>query len=343
MHSVVKQSSSAPSEPHHAPNGRFRNPWPGPEMPGFSSILRWTIERARAGRLGFRARGTPPQAVPPVAPAPRAPEDECRITWIGHSTFLLQVGGINVLTDPMFGERASPVRFAGPRRLAPPGLALDALPPIDLVLQSHDHYDHFDDGSIRALARRSPSTVWCTPLGLAARLRERGVRRTVECDWLGTASPLTAIRVACVPARHFSGRSLTDRNTTLWCGWTLTAGSHRVYFVGDSAFHPDFEAIGRREGPFDAVLMPIGAYDPRWFMSAVHMNPEEAVTAFAALRSAHPAHPSVMVAMHWGTFVLTDEPVDEPPQRARARWNDLGLPPGALWVFAPGETRVLGA
>lgn len=328
--------------PHRRPDGRFFNPWPGSVEHGLGSMLTWTFERARAGRLGFRARGTPPVAVTAAA-EPRADARECRITWIGHSSFLIQAGDLNVLTDPMFGSRASPVGFAGPQRLSPPGIALDALPPIDLVLQSHDHYDHFDTGTIHALARRWPSAVWCAPLGLEARLRPLGVRHVIERDWLESAEPAPGAQVSCVPARHFSGRTPTDRNSTLWCGWTLRAGPHAVYFAGDSAFHPDFADVGRRHGPFDAVLMPIGAYDPRWFMSAVHMDPEEAVAAFAAVRSAHPAHPCVMAAMHWGTFVLTDEAVDEPPRRARAAWERAGLDPAALWVFAPGETRVIGA
>jgi N-acyl-phosphatidylethanolamine-hydrolysing phospholipase D len=333
---------------HHAPNGRFRNPWAGSVEHGFGSALQWTVDRARKGRLGFRARGEPPRNVEPSAIPSRAPVSECRVTWIGHSTFLLQIGGINVLTDPMFSERASPVQFAGPRRLVPPGLTLDALPALDLVLQSHNHYDHFDDASIRALARHSPAAMWCAPLGVGARLRERGVTTVTECDWHddarcpGAEGAVARANVTCVPARHFSGRSLMDRNSTLWCGWTLAAGSHRIYFAGDSAYHPDFAAIGERSGPFDAVLMPIGAYDPRWFMSSVHMNPEEAVQAFAEVRSAHPLHPSVMAAMHWGTFVLTDEPVDEPPSRTRTAWSDHGLPADALWILAPGETRVLG-
>ncbi|HEX7545330.1 MAG TPA: MBL fold metallo-hydrolase [Gemmatimonadaceae bacterium] len=326
---------------HHRPDGRFRNPWPGSVEHGLRSMLKWTFDRARNGTLGFRARGTPPVAVLPLPVVARPHPDECRLTWIGHSTFLVQVGGLNVLTDPVFAERASPLRFAGPRRLAPPGLAIDALPPIDLVLQSHDHYDHLDVETVRILARRSASTVWCAPLGVADRLRALGVRHVTECDWLATAEPVRGAQVACVPARHFSGRSLRERDATLWCGWTLRAGTRRVYFVGDSAFHPDFASIGEREGPFDAVLMPIGAYDPRWFMSAVHMDPEEAVAAFVALRSAHPAHPCVMAAMHWGTFVLTDEPVDEPPRRARAAWKSSGMDDGALWVFAPGETKVI--
>ena len=144
---------------HRRPDGRFRNPWPGSVEHGLRDVLRWTIDRAREGRLGFRAHGTPPRPATPSPVTARANPNECRITWIGHSSFLIQAGGLNVLTDPVFGDRASPVSFAGPRRLSPPGLALSALPPIDLVLQSHDHYDHFDTGTIRALARRAPSTV----------------------------------------------------------------------------------------------------------------------------------------------------------------------------------------
>ncbi len=329
--------------PHHRPGGGFRNPWPGSVEHGFGDALKWMIQRARNGTLGFSARGTPPRTVAHAALDSRAASHRCRITWIGHSSFLIQIGGLNVLTDPVFSDRASPVRLTGPRRLQPPGITLDALPQIDLVLQSHNHYDHFDADAIRALAKRSPSTVWCAPLGLAGPLRALGVRHVTESDWFDSAEPLPGARVACIPARHFSGRSLRDRNATLWCGWTLSADEKRVYFVGDSAFHPDFAAIGEREGPFDAVLMPIGAYDPRWFMSAVHVNPEEAVTAFTTIRSAHPSHPCVMAAMHWGTFVLTDEPVDEPPRRARAAWRQQQLAPDDLWILAPGETRTLGS
>ncbi len=331
-----------PPPSHRRPNGRFFNPWPGSVEHGFGDALKWMIDRARTGKLGFRGTGTPPRPVAPAPIAARANPDECRITWIGHSSFLIQLGGLNVLTDPVFADRASPVRFAGPRRLCPPGLTIDALPPIDLVLQSHDHYDHFDADAIRALARRSTSTVWCAPLGLASRLLALGVQHIVERDWLASAEPVRGAHVTCVPARHFSGRTLWDRNATLWCGWTLRAGAHNVYFAGDSAFHPDFATVGKREGPFDAVLMPIGAYDPRWFMSAVHMDPEEAVAAFAAVRSAHPSHPCVMAAMHWGTFVLTEEPVDEPPRRARAAWKENHLDADALWIFSPGETKVIG-
>jgi N-acyl-phosphatidylethanolamine-hydrolysing phospholipase D len=339
-----------PSRPaHHSPGGRFRNPWPGPRLPGFGGFLRWSLERAWRGRFGFRASERAPAPVTTAVRFARSATNELRVSWIGHSTFLLQIGGLNVLTDPMFSERASPVRWAGPRRLTPPGIALEALPPVDLILHSHDHYDHFDVASIRALAIKHPQATWCAPLGVGERLRAGGVMQIIERDWFGSATPFNGgafgdTRVTCIPARHFSGRSLADRNTTLWCGWTIEAASYRVYFAGDTAHHPDFPEIGRRCGPFDLVLMPIGAYDPRWFMRPVHMDPDEAVAAYASIVEAQAAHAergTVMAAMHWGTFVLTDEPVDEPPRRAHAAWAAHRFPDDNLWVMAPGETRVL--
>jgi len=295
------------------------------------------LERAARGRVGFATRGTPPERVTATLPADRVQGGECRVTWIGHSTFLLQVGGLNILTDPVWGERASPVSWAGPKRLVPPGLALGALPPIDVVLQSHDHYDHFCDPTVRALARRHPEAHWLAPVGVGAQLRARGVARITECDWHDTVD-LGGATATCVPARHFSGRSVTNRDHSLWCGWTLATPEVRVFFVGDTGRHPEFNDIGRRYGPFDVVLMPIGAYDPRWFMRPVHLDPEEAVEVFA--ESADPAR-AVMVAMHWGTFVLTDEPVDEPPARARAAWRARGFADERLWIMAPGESRLL--
>ncbi|HVT37876.1 MAG TPA: MBL fold metallo-hydrolase [Gemmatimonadaceae bacterium] len=335
---------------HHLPGGRFGNPWPGPSLPGFGGILRWTLERAWRGRFGLRAKGRAPAPVPSSLHSSRSGTNELRVSWIGHSTFLLQIGGLNVLTDPMFSKRASPVRWAGPRRLTAPGIALEALPPIDLILQSHDHYDHFDDASIRALAIKHPQATWCAPLGLGDRLRARGVSQIVERDWFETAAPCSGgafadTKVTCTPARHFSGRGLADRNATLWCGWVVETAAHRAYFVGDTAHHRDFGEIGRKCGPFDLVLMPIGAYDPRWFMRPVHMDPEEAVAAYASIVEAQTArgeNGTVMAAMHWGTFVLTDEPVDEPPRRAQAAWAAHGFSEADLWLMAPGETRTLG-
>lgn len=300
-----------------------------------SGLLRWAVERSRR----TRPRTPPPLRLhTPDVVHPRAAASELRVTAIGHSTFLLQLGGLNILTDPVFSDRASPLPFAGPRRHHAPGLALYALPPIDLVLQSHDHYDHFDDAAVRHLARAHPSATWCAPLGVAARLRARGVREIVERDWWASAH-VGAATVTCVPAAHFSGRTPFDRDRTLWCGWAVTIGTQRIYFVGDTGFHPLFPEIGERLGACDIVFMPVGAYEPRWFMKPVHLDPDEALEAFAGITRAHPAHPTVMVAMHWGCFTLTDEPMDEPTQRTEAGWAERGWPADRLWVLNPGETR----
>lgn len=338
MQSTTPPPDARPA--HHRPGGGFRNPWPGSRPTGMLGLVRWGLERLR--------RGAPPSFAPApalVAPAhahPRADDDAMRVTAVGHSTFLLQIGGLNVLTDPVWSERASPLTFWGPRRRHAPGIALDALPPIDLVLQSHDHYDHLDDATVRALARAHPEATWCAPLGVADRLRRRGVRRIVECDWWQSAE-IGGATVSCLPAAHFSGRTPFDRDRTLWCGWALAAHGRRAFFAGDTGSHPEFAAIGAHLGPCDLVLMPVGAYEPRWFMRPVHMDPDEAVEAFAALTRAHPAHPTVMVAMHWGTFVLTDEPPDEPPARTRARWSATHRPEDRLWILAPGETRAISS
>ena len=270
---------------------------------------------------------------------PQAGAAEIAITWVGHSTFLIQAGGLNILTDPVWSERCSPVQWAGPSRHVPPGVAFDELPPIHLVLQSHDHYDHLDDLSVRAIAKRHPAARWVTSLGVGQHLRARGVGRIAELDWWEQHDD-DALNVTCVPAQHFSGRSPFDRNRTLWAGFVLRVAGRCIYFVGDTGWHDDFAMIGQRCGPFDIVFMPVGAYEPRWLMQPVHVNPEEAVRAYGALRGAHPASNPALIAMHWGTFALTDEPIDEPPVRLRAAWQEAGHPAGQLWVMAPGQTRL---
>ncbi len=266
---------------------------------------------------------------------PRAADGALVITWIGHATFLIQIGGLNLLTDPMWSDRASPVPFAGPRRWVAPGVPLAALPPIDAVLVSHNHYDHLDHATVRRLAADHPGATWLVPLGLASFLRRRGARHVHELDWWDDVR-VGPVTLGCAPARHFSSRHVADRNRTLWCGWTVAAPMRRLYFAGDTAYHPAFTDIGRRFGPFDALLLPIGAYAPRWFMRSVHMMPEEAVQAFLDVQQGRPA---AMVPMHWGTFKLTDEPMDEPPARVRAAWDAAGPPAGQLWVPMHGETR----
>ncbi|HEX6533075.1 MAG TPA: MBL fold metallo-hydrolase [Gemmatimonadaceae bacterium] len=330
---------------HHEPGGRFRNPWPGAEQHGMGDFLRWRLERwiARERAPAPDTAEAPPN-VPAAKPAfdvPRAHPDELTATWIGHSTVLVQLGGLNVLTDPMWSRRASPLRWLGPSRITPPGLPLDALPPIDLVLLSHDHYDHLDADSVRAIAAAHPDAAWMAPLGLARLLRRLGARRVTELDWWQEALVGEA-RAASVPAQHFSARGLRDRRRSLWCGWVVRAGGRALYFAGDTGRHPEFRAIGERFGPFDLSLIPIGAYDPRWFMRAVHVDPEEAVQAFLeANAGANSSHRAVALGIHWGTFRLADEPVREPPVRARAAWRAATLDERDLWILRVGETRRL--
>lgn len=284
------------------------------------------------------ARGAFPSVTPDIA-YPRAAPREATATWVGHSTVLLQIGGVNILTDPMWSERAFPVQWAGPRRVMPPAVALDALPPLDLVLLSHSHYDHLDRATVKRLAKRQPNATWIAPLKLGAYLGGLGVRDVVELDWW-QRTEARGVMITATPARHFSARRPGDRNRTLWCGFALEVAGRRVYFAGDTAYHPEFGAIGERCGPFDLVMMPIGAYDPRWFMHRVHVDPEEAVQAYVDVTSAHPgATRPLVLGIHWGTFRLTDEPMDQPPHRTRAVWQARGLDEKALWIARFGETR----
>ena len=324
---------------HHAPNGTFRNPW-GLSESRFGGLLKWRWNRIRhplppdAGAATLRPRA-------PSIRTPRAPVNEIAITWVGHSTLLVQLGTLNLLTDPVWGERASPWRSLGPRRVVPAAVAMTELPPIDIVLLSHNHYDHLDAYTVRTLARAHPETRWVVPLRLAKLVHALGVRDVAELDWwnelrIGDAT------VACVPARHFSARTPFDRNRTLWCGFVVTTPAGRFFYAGDTGNHPEFAEIGRRFGPFDACALPIGAYEPRWFMHPVHLDPDEAVAAFRTLHEAHGmSRHTAFVAVHWGTFRLTDEPLLEPPRRANEAWKRDGLAPDNLWIMAHGETRVM--
>jgi N-acyl-phosphatidylethanolamine-hydrolysing phospholipase D len=321
-----------------ASDGTFRNPWPDSEPRGLRDVLRWMRERRTHPRVATPARGSFERADPNIV-RPRTNGSEARATWIGHSTVLLQVAGLNVLSDPVWSERASPVQWAGPRRVMPAALPRRGLPPLDVILISHSHYDHLDKPTVKRLAREHPSATWVVPLELGAYIRGWGARDIVELDWWQEAE-VKGLRVTATPARHFSARRLGDRNKTLWCGYAIRIQGRGAYFAGDTAYHPEFGAIGERCGPFDLVMMPIGAYDPRWFMRVVHVDPEEAVRAYRDLMAPNAGAPDpLMLALHWGTFRLTDEPMDEPPARARTAWREHGLDESRLWIAKFGETR----
>jgi N-acyl-phosphatidylethanolamine-hydrolysing phospholipase D len=331
-----------PRPPHHTADGRFRIPWPleVADQRGGGGILRWQWQRLRETRAPNPAPAQVP-VVPHHVATPAAPDDEIRVTWVGHATLLIQAAGLNLLTDPHWSRRASPSQRIGPARFQPPGVPFRELPRVDAVLLSHDHFDHLDRTTVRRLNERfGPALRWITPLGYRHWFASAGVAEITELDWWDeTALPARAgaVRVVCAPAQHWTRRRLREMNDRLWASWALLLpGGRRIYFGGDSGYFRGDAEIGRRLGPFALSMLPIGAYDPRWFMAPAHMNPEEAVRAWHDL-GAHGA----FVPLHWGTFRLTDEDPLEPPQRLRAAWQAQHLPAGDLMILRHGETRVV--
>ncbi len=249
-------------------------------------------------------------------------------TWVGHATFALQHENALLLTDPHWSTRA-----LIPRRHVPPGVPLAAVPPAPLVLLSHNHYDHLDRWTVRHLP---PGARWLVPLGLGRVLRRMGAPHVRELDWWEEVED-GPFHLTCLPAQHWSNRVTMPRNASLWCSWLIEVAGRRVWFAGDTGWFPGFAEYGRRFGPLDAALLPVGAYEPRWFMRYQHIDPAEAVRAAQALRARE------LVGMHWGTFVLTDEPLDEPPRalaRAVAAAGDAAPPVrlpavGEGWEMAP--------
>lgn len=309
---------------HHRPGG-FRNVWPPPRDASVLRALGWLLRRPFA-----RKRNLPPAVRPLDGAALAVPPARLRVTWLGHAAALIQTPTLNVVTDPMFGRRASPFAFAGPRREAPLPLRPEALPPVHVVLLSHDHYDHLDRASVEALARRH-DPLFVTPLGVAGHLHRWGLRRAVALDW-GQHVAVEGLSFHCTPAKHFSGRGLRDRDATLWASWYLTAADLRLYFGADSGYADHYAAIRARHGAPEVALLPIGAYRPRWLMQPVHVDPDETVQALLDLEAAH------LIPIHWGTFDLADEPLHEPPERLLKAAARLGiarrvhlLPPGGTF------------
>lgn len=304
-------------------DGRFTNAGGDLDLPGFRVTL------------PFFARRMWVTLMPRPGAAPWMPYDSSAImrapslTWIGHSTFLVRMDGVTFLTDPMFSNRASPFSFMGPRRMIPPGVPLEALPAVNFVLLSHDHYDHADWPSVKRLAERGVRFV--VPVGLGDWVRSAGGQAT-ELDWWREIE-LDGVRIHCVPAQHFSGRSPRDQRRRLWAGWVVSGATRRFYHAGDSGYSADFKEIGKRLGPVDLAAVPIGAYLPAAMMHPVHVTPEE------ALQIGRDVGAQRIVAMHFGTFDLADEPLAEPPRRFRLEAERLGLGLDRAWVMKVGETR----
>ena len=296
----MPEGTSDPRFPKHFDGKRFYNP-DAPQVRGLREFLRW--------KLTSRPESSPrfiPDVVPSIPPR-RVEGSGLRTTLVNHSTVLLQQHGSNILTDPIWSERASPLSWAGPRRRREPGVSWDNLPRIDTVLISHNHYDHLDLPTLRRLAARGDST-FVVPTGLLRLLRSENIGPAHELDW-GESVSLPGFTVHCVPALHFSSRGIYDRNLTLWCGYVIECPERLVYFAGDTGFGRHFAQIREKFGSPHLALLPIGAYEPRWFMSPVHMAPEEAVRAHDILAA------QTSIAIHHGTFQLTDEALDTPQKQ----------------------------
>jgi L-ascorbate metabolism protein UlaG (beta-lactamase superfamily) len=318
---------------HHTADG-FRNPPGSPERGG--DFGDWASFFYR--RLG---RASPDVAVPDghVLPADlvRAGFDGQgggdSLTWLGHASFLIRLDGRIVLTDPYLTDYASPLAPLGPKRFSPPALRPDQLPPIDLILLSHNHYDHLDLATIEALPGKERIQV-VVPLRLAGYFTERGYPNVQELDW-HQETVAAGLGLTALPAIHFSKRTLFDRNRTLWTGYAIESRRKRIHFAGDTAYGPVFADMAAGLDRFDLALVPVGAYEPRPLMRGSHTTPEEAVRIGQELRAAR------IVAMHWGSIVLTDEPPFEPPERFRRAALTAGYRDEAAWVMRVGETRAL--
>ncbi|HEY0159180.1 MAG TPA: MBL fold metallo-hydrolase [Thermoanaerobaculia bacterium] len=304
----------------HFDGEKFRNLEPT-QHAGIPEMAKWLSNRDEGPWEKWRE----------ITPGPPPPERVAglRVTLINHATLLVQTENVNILTDPIWSERCSPVQFAGPRRHHAPGLRFEDLPPIDVVILSHNHYDHMDVPTLRRLAREHHPRIFAG-LGNGAFLKSKGIGNVTELDWFGSAELREGMSIHAVPAQHFSSRGLNDRDANLWCGYVIETSRGPVYFAGDTGWGSHFENIRERYGPPRLALLPIGAFRPEWFMCAVHISPKDAVRAAQALQA------ELSIPMHYGTFHLGDDGQDEPPAVLR---RELANAPGVQFeILGPGES-----
>ncbi len=332
-----------PSKPHHRPEGFVNsNPVSRPPEVGFFEQLRRQFTgyyRPKAPPAGGYEAFAKAWSVSPQTAMLRANRDRTTVTWLGHASILLQVGGLNLLMDPVFSDRASPLTWTGPERRVPAPMPVADLPALDAVLITHNHYDHLDLRTVHELARRQPGLRFVVALGMKPWFEAQGIGNVTQLDWWDQLrlGPLT---LTFTPAQHWSRRTLFDRNESLWGGFLVEApeaGSRpwRFLYTGDTGYSDDFKAIHQRVGEIDLVAVPVGAYEPRDFMQPQHTNPEEAVRILLDLRA------RAGFGVHWGTFELTQEPFDQPPRDLDEARRRLGVPAERFFLLKHGETRVL--
>lgn len=324
-----------PAKPHHTPSG-FRNLDSQVRIGG--DVWRWHRERRAAGLPrtpagGYAAFARRWLTQPDFTVNPNH-AGQPAVWWLGHATVLLRINGSYLITDPHLNHRASPLPIVGPGRKVPSPAGVRELPRIDAVLISHNHYDHLDTSTVRQLLRANSRVSFYVPLGLADWVRAQGAAHVEELDWWDRRDARD-FEIHCVPAQHWSARSLFDRNRTLWCGWVVCAGSFSFYFSGDTGYTPYLAEISQRLGAPQLAALPIGAYEPRWFMRGQHINPKEAVLLHRQLAVRQ------SLAIHWGTFELADDSLDDPPQALKQSLLEQDVNEDTFWILKQGEHRLI--
>jgi L-ascorbate metabolism protein UlaG (beta-lactamase superfamily) len=311
----------------HFDGKKFINPG-NVKAQGLKEVVRWMMNRER-GPWVSKTEAVQSKPADAIANA-------TRITFINHSSFLIQTSGINILTDPVFSERVSPFSFVGPKRMRPTGIAFKDLPQIDIVLLSHNHYDHLDKGTLLKI-KQVHNPLFVVPLGVGEYLNQLGIRRWETLDWWQSTFAFD-VSITAVPAQHFSGRGFFDRDATLWCGYVFKSKSHTIYFAGDTGYNPTtFSEIGNRVEQIDIALIPIGAYKPKWFMSPVHCSPEEAVKIHQEVKAKQ------SIATHFGTFPLGDDGQEEPIKDLQLALHKLDIPSDEFIALKEGVPFYYGS
>ncbi|CAD5126212.1 DgyrCDS14382 [Dimorphilus gyrociliatus] len=298
-------------------NGRFHNPWPTWKnisfLKGVSVAPKFVWNQLTSAPMVSKTEleNEHPVLKPDVKILENPPTDKIQFVWIGHATFLIQMEGLNILTDPVFSHRIGPVSFIGQARYRKPAMTINELPKIDAIVISHDHYDHLDYNSVKSLNERYGNNLrWFIPLGRGKWLKDCGIEKVTELDWWEESdTSLKGVKFVCTPCQHWCKRNLTDTYKALAGSWCIIGQQQKFFFAGDTGYCASFKQIGYHYGPFTLAAIPIGAYEPRHFLQPQHVNPEEAISIYEDIKAKH------FVPMHWGTFLLSFEPILEPPKR----------------------------
>ncbi|MCW7464753.1 MBL fold metallo-hydrolase [Leptospira levettii] len=315
---------------HHAESG-YQNPNPNFKRKGFWDVFAWQWDRFFLP-YSLDAKSYPEfPIVKNDGSLLQKNQSKLSVTWVGHATTLVQIDGVNILTDPIWSERCSPLSFAGPKRYTPPGISITNLPKIDIIILSHNHYDHTDIPTLKTLEETFHPLV-LTGLGNRKLLLGAGLKHVKEMDWWEEVT-FRSLKLTFTPTQHFSGRSLFDRDETLWGSFMVVGAKEKVYFAGDTGYYTHFKEIANHFGPIDIAILPIGATEPRWLMEPVHIDPNQAVLSFLDLKAKY------LVPMHYMTFVLSDEPLDSPVPRTKEAMKQSGISESAFVPLKIGESR----